>query len=339
MTSRVFFFLLFFFTNYIGYTQQISGIVLDAKNGEPIESVSIYFDNTTIGTTTNSKGEFSIEYREDIKSLLIFSFLGYKKSYISNYSPSKKYKVLLEEDLNTLDAVVITHDDGMSREIKLNQFKTQFLGSTKNARSCKILNEDDIILRYFKKEKQLTASSRKPILVKNNNLQYLISYDLNDFKVDYAHVNVEMKQFYTKLVLYSGTSRYENLEKSNKKRIKKNRQKSYKGSSLHFMRALANNRLKKENYIILKKGYAVNVEDFFFVTYNESTKSATVKLKEPVTIFHNKKQSRFECKADEFFIDQYGNHTPIDKVIFGGYMGRQRLADSVPLDYEISSTN
>ena len=336
MISRLLLFLLVFFSSYTGFAQEISGIVLDAKSGKPIESVSVYFDNTTIGTTTNSKGEFSIEYREDIKSLLIFSFLGYKKGYVNNYYPSKRYKVLLEEAFNTLNTVVITHDDGMSRKMKLNQFRTQFLGTTSNAKSCKILNEDDIILRYFKNEKQLTASSKKPILIENNSLQYLISFDLNDFKIDYHYVNIEANRFGTKLVLYTGTSRYEDLKRSDKKRITKNRDKSYKGSSLHFMRALASNKLKEENYLIIKKGFAVNANDYFFVTYNPNNNSATVKLKEPVIILYDKKQSTLNCKTDVFFIDEFGNHTPIEKVIFGGHMGIQRLADSLPLDYEIS---
>ena len=240
--------------------------------------------------------------------------------------------------MNTLDAVHLSDDDGMTRNMKLNQFKKQFLGFTINANSCKILNEDDIILRYFEEEKQLTASSRKPILIRNKNLRYLIAFDLNEFKIDYAHVDIENNRLHPKLILYSGTSRYENLDGSDKKRILKNREQSYKGSSLHFMRALANNKLKEENYVILKKGYAVNAGDYFFVTYNPNTRSATVKLKEPVGILYDKKQSSLECKAETFDIDQFGNHTQIDKVIFGGFMGTQRLADSVPLDYNINKS-
>jgi len=336
MISKVFLFFLFLFNISLGFSQEIKGIVLEAKTNQPVESASVYFDNTTIGTTTNIKGEFSIEYREDIKSLLIISFLGYQKNYIKDYSPKKTYKILLKENINTLDEVFITDYDGMSREMKLEQFRAQFLGFSKNAKSSRILNEDDIILRYSEAEKQLSASARKPILIENRNLGYLIAFDLNDFKIAYSYMDIENKRQHVKMILYTGTSRYDNLEGSNKKRILKNRQKSYKGSSLHFMRALANGRLEKEQYVLLKKRSVIKADDYFSVSKNENDGSTTVKLKEPIVIFYDGKQSPFQCKSEEFVIDKYGNHSPIDKVIFSGYMGNQRLGDALPLDYKIN---
>ncbi|MBT8309214.1 MAG: hypothetical protein HKO72_08450 [Flavobacteriaceae bacterium] len=317
------------------FSQTVNGVVLDAKSNQPIESVSIYFDNTTIGTTTDADGEFSIDYNESIKSLLIISHIGYFKSVIRDYSPSKKYKVLLEEDINILDEVIVTHDDGMPRKLKLSEFKKQFLGSSNNASSCKIINEEDIILRYFTEEKQLTASSRKPIRIRNKNLQYIISYDLRDFKIDYSYVNIEKKQLHPKMVLYTGTSRYEDLEKSHKNSVKKNRKKSYRGSSLHFLRALTANNLKQEGYSLLKDGKTVNVEDYFFITQNKRSKAFNITLKDDVGIWRDGKVSALECKVDKFLVDQFGNHSPIDKVIFSGYMGSQRLGDSVPLNYKL----
>ncbi len=338
MISRVFICLFIFINAFLGFSQGITGVVLDAKTNEPIESASVYFDNTTIGTTTNQNGEFFIEYNENINSLLIISYIGYQKNYISDYKESIQYKVLLKKAINTLDEVFITDDDGMTRAMKLKQFKAQFLGFSKNAKSCKILNEEDIILRYFEDEKQLTASSRKPILIRNKNLQYLIAFDLNEFKIDYSRVDIENNRLKPKLILYTGTSRYENLEGSDKKQILKNRQRAYKGSSLHFMRALANGRLEDEKYLLFKKGVAVKVDDYIAISKNDHDGSTTVKLKEPVVIFYDGKQSPIECKSDEFVIDLYGNHTPIEKVIFSGHMGSQRLADSVPLDYDFNKS-
>jgi hypothetical protein len=102
------------------------------------------------------------------------------------------------------------------------------------------------------------------------------------------------------------------------------------------MRALANGRLEKEQYVLLKKRSVIKADDYFSVSKNENDGSTTVKLKEPIVIFYDGKQSPFQCKSEEFVIDKYGNHSPIDKVIFSGYMGNQRLGDALPLDYKIN---
>lgn len=39
-------------------SQTFTGRVVDKMTQQPIETVSVYFDNTTIGTTTNDKGQF-----------------------------------------------------------------------------------------------------------------------------------------------------------------------------------------------------------------------------------------------------------------------------------------
>ena len=65
--------------------QILRGKVLDSKTKKPIETASIYFDNTTIGTTTDENGSFSITYNDAVQSTLVISYLGYEKVFISDY--------------------------------------------------------------------------------------------------------------------------------------------------------------------------------------------------------------------------------------------------------------
>ncbi|TXE18132.1 carboxypeptidase-like regulatory domain-containing protein [Psychroserpens burtonensis] len=74
------------------HAQSISGIILDAKTNLPIESASVYFDNTTIGTSTNYQGKFEIEKSENISSNLVISFIGYEKVTIKDYDTNSIYK-------------------------------------------------------------------------------------------------------------------------------------------------------------------------------------------------------------------------------------------------------
>ncbi len=78
-------YLVFLLLPYLSFSQILKGKVLDAATNQPIETVAVYFDNTTIGTSTNEKGEFAITYTDAIQSTLVISYLGYEKVLISDY--------------------------------------------------------------------------------------------------------------------------------------------------------------------------------------------------------------------------------------------------------------
>jgi hypothetical protein len=89
MTSKGFVLLLICFISLHGYGQIVSGRVVDAATKKPIVTASVYLDNTTIGTTTDENGDFTIEYSDVVQSTLVISFLGYEKVYISDYREKK----------------------------------------------------------------------------------------------------------------------------------------------------------------------------------------------------------------------------------------------------------
>lgn len=328
------FFILLFLTAFTTFSQSIKGVVLDEKTNAPIESASVYFDNTTIGTSTNDKGEFSLPYKDGIKSALIISYIGYQNVMLYEYEVGKHYKILMTEDLNTLDEVVISAIDSMPTAMKLDHFRKQFLGFSEAAKSCTILNEHDLILRYNYKKKQLTAKAKKPILVRNDDLQYLVSFQINEFTIDYTHSNIKSKNFHVKSVVYTGTTFYEPLENADSKKAIKNRNKTYKGSVVHFMRALSKKTLEAEGYQIFSGGFKVNPENYITIKPIENTNHVSVKFLKPLSVLFNKnRQSDIRLFIDEFTIDNYGNYAPIEKVMFNGDMGNQRVGDLLPFDY------
>lgn len=326
MKIKTFYFILFL-SGYLGYSQTLKGKVLDANTNLPIESVSIYFDNTTIGTTTNAKGEFSIDYSDAVQSTLVISYLGYEKVFIADYRNKTNITILLKEAVNELETVVIDTDDGMSRAEKLRRFRAEFLGVSENARSCKILNENDLRFRYNKRARTLTAWSNKPIIIKNKNLQYQISFDIIDFEIVTSGWN-------SKSVIYTGTSFYKDLDDKKKNRIQKNREEAYKGSVQHFMRALYNKNIEEEGYMLASKGFKVDPYAFLTIYNTDNLGYKTVALKQKLDIFYNETvESIIETTIPEFRVDKYGNYAPIANVLFGGNMGSQRVGDALPLDF------
>jgi len=321
------------------FSQTLTGIVIDKVTQEPIETVSVYFDNTTVGTTTNEKGEFSISYTDAIQTTLVISYLGYEKVLIPDFRKNNNLLVELIEANNELDEILLEYDDGLTRKQKLRLFRKEFLGNSKFGKSCKILNEDDLILHYDKQDKTLYASAKQPLKIENKALQYEINFDIKDFKVQFRYVDAEADEFVLDGVLFTGTSFYKNLKNSDKRKTKKNRERVYKGGIQHFMRALYNENLREEGYWVFYKGFRVEEWDYFNIEVVEESNFKKVTLKNKVSIVFNndlKTQSDLELNIEEFFVDAFGHFLPVIGVQFSGYMGNQRVGDTLPLDYGLN---
>ena len=86
----------------------VSGLVTQT-NGEPIQGANVYLEGTYDGTSTDEGGNFSFETSEKGVKTLLVSFLSYE-SYMmaANVSQMQNLKVILREDVNSLDTVVIS---------------------------------------------------------------------------------------------------------------------------------------------------------------------------------------------------------------------------------------
>ena len=236
--KTLFLFLLLLISSLCSAQIIVSGKVLHLN--KPLEGAAVYFNNTMIGTTTNSEGEFAIKVSEG-KHELIISFLGFKTiNYSLNTANFKNPLVFnLKEEESVLDEIVlrqIKYDDKWN--FNFFKFRREFIGTTKFSKDCIILNPKVLFFEYDTKKSTLNAYARKPLKIKHNSLGYNITYDLVGFTIN------------KNMVSYLGYSRYEKIKgtKKQQKRWRKNRLKVYKGSNVHFFKSLINNRLKKEGY-------------------------------------------------------------------------------------------
>lgn len=96
--------LLIFFPMIVSaQSNQITGIVTDAKTGEALVGVSVVQKNTTNGSVTDLDGAFQINAPANAD--LVFTYLGYKNFEVKATTNSMKIK--LEESGELLDEVVI----------------------------------------------------------------------------------------------------------------------------------------------------------------------------------------------------------------------------------------
>jgi hypothetical protein len=334
MTSRLTLLLISCCFPLVLVAQTISGYVFDESSGEPLESVAVYFDNTTLGTTTNAEGFFSLDYTEAITSTLVFSYLGYQVHYMADYRNKSEVSMALQVRIDELEEVVIDYDDGLTRKQKLQLFRQEFLGKSAYAKSCKILNEQDIVLRYNKTNKTLLASASKPVVILNKKLNYQISYDIIDFEVQYKYLDFRDDYIRANSVIYQGTSFFRDLNKKNRKRDILTRDRVYRGSVQHFMRSIFNQQLSEEKFDIYVNSFLVNPWEYIVVSPSENPDFKKVELKNKINILYNKaRQSELQLAVSAFYIDKYGNYLPIQGVLFSGVMGDQRIGDILPSDY------
>jgi hypothetical protein len=89
----------------------VSGIVTDS-NGEPLPGAIVLAKGTTIGTTTDRNGRYSITMPKGV-NILNYSFIGFK--YLEVPITNNQMNVSLEEDMQALNEIVVT---GYSNELQ-----------------------------------------------------------------------------------------------------------------------------------------------------------------------------------------------------------------------------
>ena len=219
--------------------KRISGRVTD-ENNEPLEGASVYINNTTIGISTNTNGEFVLNLNEGTHELII-SYISYKTArfHFTTESFSKPLLFKLKPDDNLLNEVIIKkHKYDEEWKSNLAIFKRAFFGKTKMAQECDIINPKVLYFEFNRKSGELTADAKEPLIIKHNGLGYLISYDLVEFSLK------------NNRLFFSGYTRYSNLKKSVRKKWKRNRIEAFNGSQMHFLRSLTNKQLKNNGFIV-----------------------------------------------------------------------------------------
>ncbi|GAB2987988.1 hypothetical protein GCM10027049_30320 [Mucilaginibacter puniceus] len=221
--------------------QVIKGTVTDAATGKPIEQVNVYLAGTVVGTTTDSQGNFTLNMVTKTSAPILVSYVGYQTKKIDDYTDSKPINIALKRNVIALNEVKVTSDK-ISRARAMRIFLREFIG--RNNSECEITNPQDIYFSYKKSEDLLTAAAEKPLIIMNKKLGYKVTYFLADFS------------YKPYLTSYKGNYFFEEDTAGLKpeKRIKmlKARNEAYKGSRMHFIRALWANELDKQGFAMYR---------------------------------------------------------------------------------------
>lgn len=302
------------------HAQVISGRVYRAGTDSVIAHASIYLGGTLTGTISDKNGRFRLQVLEG-KIPLIVSCVGYSSTVVNNYSPNEELKVYLKPKVNELRGITINGGSSKSREAMIKMFVREFIGTTRNAASCTILNMDDIDFNYNRKTSTLTAFCSSAIEIENRRLGYHISYYLDYFKKR------------------DGTTSYDGhfvfkdkAADANRKVINSNREEAYDGSRMQFIRALWNNTLQDHYFAIYSPTKDPVPADS--ILFSDKSGARFIALPYKITIlFNDDKRSPTDLWQSQkrCYIDKNGFCE--DKLQWVGYMAIQRVGDMLPYEY------
>ena len=352
------FIILFFFTitHISAQTFSVSGIVRDAKTAEIVPFANVFIANTTKGTTTNEKGEYSLTKIPIGTVIISVSMLGYAPARITVRSEMVAQKENIDFTLNPneqeLSEVKVSSSRDKTWEKQFQRFSKAILGETPLAKACTI--KDGYLINFDEAKGILRATTTRPIEFENLALGYSVFFTMTSFLL----ANDEIQ--------YQGYARFEELKPVSEKEQKNwtlNRKTAFEGSDRHLFWSLAQNKLKSEGYEAFVDAVGFNPANRTATFYGQLNKSIL-----PITLdslikkgrIANEFRIKFAKRVELHFASPYFNgqfyrddnrmiswiETTKDldfndrgvilnpkELVMSGFMSGKRLAEMLPLDY------
>jgi hypothetical protein len=352
--SLLFFLLLVGGMHVIGQNQfPASGKIIDSATGQPLAGASVFCQNTTLGTVSNSDGEFKLWLPAGGYDLVI-SYTSYETRTLRiNSASATNIQVALREKDKNLQEVAVTGSamvaDGYQKYGAF--FVEHFIGTSPNALQCSIQNPDALQFYFYKKRNRLKVKAKEDIVIVNNALGYKIRFQLDSF----AH------EYNTGISTYTGYPFFEELpgNDSLKAAWKERRENTYAGSKLHFVRSWYDSTLAVEGFTIEKvdtastalKTYPINnpydSSMYHVVENNDVEINFNGRLRiiyrnalpDPAYLRASNLPSTLRAQIslldinDGFVIEQNGYFYDQNDVTNAGYWGWEKLGDALPYDY------
>lgn len=226
----------------LAQTGTITGKVTAIDTKSPLGKASVFLSNATFGTVTADDGTFSLNGVKPGQYNLVVSILGYEtynQSILVGAKPQQLAIEMMPKPIQMRE-VVITTSANWKKNYAL--FVKNFIGTTENAKLCKVRNPHAVYLIYHKKTQTLEASTDEFLEVENRALGYKVRFLIKEFE----------SSSLTSIISYQGQVLFEELKGSaaQQKKWQEKRREAYFGSSMHFYRALYQQHLQEEGFVI-----------------------------------------------------------------------------------------
>lgn len=324
--------IIIFYLNGIAYGQNIvTGSIYDEKTSEPISNVTVYVNGSNKGSKTDYKGFFTLQ---GVKApfLLVVSHLSYelKTIKVETMSTNLLNINLTEKKLELAEVTILSKS---SRKDCVKKFSDAFLGIDRWGSRATLLNDSVL---YFTRETDTTyvrkktnklsitnglyntdsimvlnhkfiTSAKAPLQVELPLTGYTLSVDLLSFSIS----ETKDDDPYCYIQGYFYFKPYENNHNYKQAKFEKNRRLAYYNSPMHLNRAIFNNKLLSNGYVVFRDSFIVL--DTMLYYHNQNEAYITGQKGKEYSIFYfgcadgrpvnltNTKQYNFES-FKEFFI-------------------------------------
>jgi len=240
-------FIYFLFPAIVFAQSNFSGKVVEAGSARPIIAASVFIGNSSAGTSTDESGNFILSKVPDGKFNLVVSSIGYETfvKQIETGKISGPFTIELVHKTAALGEVVVSAAEKNGWIYWGDTFLRAFIGTSGYARQCRIKNPKVLKFRKNNKNNTLKVWADEPLLIENNALGYIITYNLMDFNFNLDDNSVS----------FSGYPLFSIMDIKNANtaaRIKRNRQNVYAISLMHFIRSLYSNNFIEEGFRIVR---------------------------------------------------------------------------------------
>jgi hypothetical protein len=228
---------------------QIKGSIFDASTKKPLAFANVFLNKTTLGTVADSSGHFLIRHVPAGNYEIIGSFIGYasfRDTIEIKNGKLLEIEIKLKSEAKKLDEIIVEVKKDKEWEKNLKKFNRVFLGTGKEAKSCRIVNSYvlDFIYENGSEGKVLKANASKPLEIENLYLGYWLIYYLQDFSAIAG-------TFATSAYSIIGDQRFEPIKTKDSTLIHQwlnRRMETYLGSHRHLFKAIIDHRLKEEGF-------------------------------------------------------------------------------------------
>ncbi len=287
------------------------GSVKDIETDEPIFGANVFIENSTVGATTDPDGNFIIENIRGSFQNVVVSHLAYQSKTIP-LKGRTRIDFKLKSKTTQLSDVEIEQTRDRKWKRLYNQFQTEFIGPTKNAKNVTISNP--WVMELSKnKSGELNGYSHDLLEIENRSTGYKISFLVENFTRSGEEVKYIGKPFFTPL---EASSKEEEIAWRNA------REKTYLGSRQHFLFALANDRVFEEGFLMYNADFDQREGTFKTqdrVEREDVLRDGTLSFKRFLKVVYT------EEKPEQEFVKAFSSSTRVDLGNFRGNRGRGNI--------------
>lgn len=338
----------------------VSGQVFDITTVKPIELCNVYIVGTTIGTSTNSEGQFHFEVPKPGAYELVYSHVGYLPqlvSFIVEADSTTLDPMPLDPVITMADEVVVTGKKDRKWQRQYDRFLKYIMGTHFRENNVEILNPYVV---DFKDGGKGMLTEARPFTLNMKN-------DYSGYEVHFLVQRLFLSKSNQFMVGYPGFTPLTTDSEEQSAIWKKNRLKSYHGSLRHIFKSILENKLEIDGFgaQITEKNpvkfqgaaskilpievdntvnlNAENISNHISISDTENPNIKKIAFKELLRItyaletdsYGRPQQTFIEAIENEFLV--YTNGIPVNPTSLKlyGYLASEGLYEMLPFDYEL----